>query len=126
MLLLEGVAFSVFYVNKGLKPYTSRFFIVVHVIFLAVFTNLTVRDALPFGVRTSMDNLEIYKGSILSIWCFLNVVNFHHYGFAIFTALIAMVAQNYVDQAPAMAIALGAAQRNNTRMLHLIAVICVG
>lgn len=103
----------------------SRYLFTSHVVFLIIYSNLAVRDILPFGVRTNMESLGMYKDNIVSIWCMINVMNFHHFGYAILTALLAIGGQMAVNEAPAMTgdVDVG---RQMIRMTQLTIAICIG
>lgn len=112
--------------SRKINPYASRVVITVHVIYFCVYVNLAVRDALPFGIRTEMDRTELYRNTLTFVWCMCHVIQVHHYGFALATAIIVAVSEQMVNQAPAMAMPDSIRNAWALRNLQLCMAVCIG
>ena len=110
----------------ALKPHTSKVMVIFHVVFFCIYVNLAVRDALPFGVRVKMDDLEIHRFQILFVFCLLQVINFHDFRVAILLGCLAFGSELAVLYAPTMYSSQTMSETSAYRFFHLATTLCIG
>lgn len=110
----------------ALKHHTSKVMFAIHACFFCIYVNLAVRDALPFGVRVNMDDLEIHRFQILFVFCLLQVINFHDFRVAILLGAIAFASELAVMSAPAIQSSQKASETSAYRFFHLATTLCIG